>query len=322
MRAFTVALVALMLTPIVRSETVLENPRFCSPSGEYCVVVRHYPRLGDFERAPADEYWRTDPIDEWLEQYPAEPPQPPPPPEPARAAVYRRWPSGNQEFLYELTADWFGILVANDGTVVSYQPVQCDKKAKLLTVHSPDGSIVRTLHVLDVFTRHDQLWLCRDAIGGVRWTLDSALQAKVLVTDTKWDDPESRFATMEIDLAKEDLPPPTRDLCPDAVRVETEDMVLPSAIQRPMPEYPEVAIKARISGIVRARLVISRDGTVQSVTSTKPLPFGIDDAVRVALLQWTFDPQPEPLTGEIAFRFTILRYPIVITTTTQCFRSP
>src|SRR6185503_11994805 len=69
MRAVTVALVALVLTPIARSEEVVENPQFCSPNGEFCVVV---------------------------------PSEPPAPPEPARAAVYRRWPSGNQELLYEL----------------------------------------------------------------------------------------------------------------------------------------------------------------------------------------------------------------------------
>ena len=80
-----------------------------------------------------------------------------------------------------------------------------------------------------------------------------------------------------------------------------------------MPEYPEVAIKARIKGIVRARLVIGRSGAVESVTIVKPLPFGMDEAVRTALLRWTFAPQPEPFTGEVGFRFEILRPPRVDT---------
>ena len=322
MRAITAALVALVLAPIARSEEVVENPRFCSPSGEFCVVVRHYSRIGDFDRVPAEEYRSSDPIDEWLAQYPAEPPEPPPPPKPTRAAVYRRWPSGNQELLYELTPESFQFLVADDGSVASYKRVTCGKNAELLTVRSPDGSIVRTLQVRDVFTQHDQLWLCRGKTDDVRWSFDPTLQATVLVTDTKWDDPESRFATLEIDLTNDDRPAPARDLCPDAARIEAEpDAVLPPAIHRETPEYPEVALKARIAGIVRARLVIGRDGTVQSVTIIKPLPFGMDEAVRVALLQWTFNPQQEPVSGEIAFRFEILRNPIVEVTTTTCFRS-
>ena len=315
MRATIVAVVALALAPHARSEAVFENPRFCSPSGEFCVVLRHYPRIGDFDRVPAEEYRRTDPIDDWLEQYPAGPPAPPPPPEPARAAVYRRWPSGNQELLYELTRDSDQFLVADDGFVVSYRPVHCDKKAQLLTVHAPDGS-ARTLHVQDVFTRHDQLWLCRGRADDVRWSFDSTLQATVLVTDTRWDDPESRFASLEIDPANDHLPAPARDLCPDAFRIDAlPDAVLPPALHRQTPDYPEVAIKARVAGTVRARLLIGSDGTVQSVTITKPIPFGIDEAVRTALLQWIFHPPQEPLIGEIAFRFEILRNPVVMTTT-------
>ena len=156
----------------------------------------------------------------------------------------------------------------------------------------------------------------------MRWSFDSTLQATVLVTDTKWDDPESLFARLEIDLTKDDLPAPARNLCPEAVRIEEEPgAALPPAIHREMPEYPEVALKARIAGIVRARLVIGRDGTVQSVTISKPLPFGMDESVRIALLQWTFNPQQEPLTGEIAFRFEILRDPMLQVPTIRCFRS-
>jgi TonB family protein len=235
--------------------------------------------------------------------------------------MYRILPSGNREMLYELIPESTLLFVTDDGIVVTAQPVQCDKKAKLVTIRSREGSIVRTLDVRDVFTRHDQLWLCwgRDA---VRWSLGSTLQAQVRVTDTGWDAPESRFATVEIDLHK-GHPAPERDFCPDVVRIEAEPgAILPLAIHRETPEYPVVALKARISGIVRAQLVIGRDGTVTSVTITKPLPFGLDESVRTALRQWTFVPQPEPLSGEIAFRFEILRTPILEVTTISCFRSP
>lgn len=306
-----VVLLALALTPIAQGEGFVENQRYRSPAGEFCVVVRQYPGIGDFDRVPSEEYWRSDPVEDWLAEYPKkeEKAEPPPPPAVTRAATYRILPSGNAELLYEFIPESTLLFITDDGTVVTAQSVGCDRKAKLVTIRSPEGSIVRTLKVRDVFTRHDQLWLCQGH-AAVRWSLGSTLQAEVLVTDTRWDDPKSRFATVEIDLAKEH-PAPDRDLCPDGVRVETEpDAVLPPAIHRETPEYPVVAMKARISGIVRAQLVIGSDGTVTSVTITKPLPFGMDEAVRAALLQWTFDPQPEPFTGEIAFRFEILRDPM------------
>lgn len=322
----TVALLALALTPIAQGEGFVENPRFCSPNGELCVVVRQHPRIGDFDRVPYEEYWRTDPVEDWLAAYPKkdeEGAEPPPPPEVARAAMYRILPSGNREPLHEFVPESELLFVTDDGTVVTAQPVRCGRKAKLVTVRAPDGSIVRTLDVRDVFTRHDQLWLClrQDA---VRWSLGSSpgstLRAQVLVTDTARDDPESRFAAVEIDLAKEH-PAPERDLCPGAVRIEVEpDAVLPPAIHRETPEYPEVAMKARVGGVVRAQLVIGRDGTVTSVTIIRPLPFGLDEAVRTALRQWTFEPGPEPFTGEIAFRFEILRAPALEVPAVSCFR--
>lgn len=317
-----VVFLTLALTPVAQSSEFVQNQRFCSSNGEFCAVVRQYARIGDFDRVPYEEYWRTDPIEECLAEYPdeGESLEPPPPPEPTRAAMYRILPSGNPELLYELVPESTLLFVTNDGALVTTQPVACDRNAKLLTVRSLEGAIVRTLNVRDVFTPHDQLWLCsgRDA---VRWSLGSALQAHVLVTDTIRDAPESRFATVEIDL-DERHPAPERDFCPDVVRIAADPgAILPSAIHREMPEYPVVAIKARISGVVRAQLVIGRDGTVTSVTITKPLPFGLDEAVRTALRQWTFEPQPEPFTGEIAFRFEVLRAPVIEVTTTSCFRT-
>ena len=317
---FAVALLARALTPAVRGEQVVENPRFCSSSGAFCVVVRQYPGIGDFGRMEVEEYWRTDPVEEWLAAYPKDDPEPPRPPGPLRAALYRLLPSGNGELLYEFTPESTRLFVTDDGTVVAVHDIQCDKKAKLVTIRSLSGSIVRTLDVRGVFTRHDQVWLCRGQ-RAVEWSLESALQAKVLVSETVWNDPGSRFETIEIDLLKEH-PAPERDLCPTAVRVEAEPgAFLPQVLYRETPEYPVVAMKARVSGKVRAQLVIGNDGTVSSVTIIKPLPFGLDEAVRVAMLRWVFAPQPEPFTGEIEFEFELLRSPVFEVTTTTCFRS-
>jgi protein TonB len=70
--------------------------------------------------------------------------------------------------------------------------------------------------------------------------------------------------------------------------------------------YPEVALKARISGIVIVEAIISRDGTVKDVRVLKPLPFGLDQAAVDAVKQWTF--KPASLNGQpvdVLFNLTI-----------------
>jgi len=266
-----VVLLAFALASFARAE----DARFCSPSGEYCVVMRANPM---------------------------------------RAAVYR-----NAELRHVFALESAGSpLVSDQGYVVTYENVRCDKNAKLLTIRSSGGAIVRTLNVTDVFTRHDQLWLCRGE-NEVRWSMGYALQATVLVTNTEWKDPLSLFETIDVDVASGDVPSPIRDLCPDALRIEASpDAFLASAIHRVTPEYPEVASKARIMGVVEAEVTVGRSGEVESVTITKPMPFGLDEAVRTALWQWTFAPQPAPTTGRIAFRFEILRSAVIRPVVTHC----
>jgi hypothetical protein len=192
MRSIAAALLVLVLSPGAFAWDV-ENPRFLSPNGELCLVVRQYPKMGDFDRMSYDEYSRTDPIEDWLEQYPVPDAKPPAQPVSIGAALYRRWPSGNQELLAELSfanAVPGGILVTDDGLVVTHDRVRCEKDAEVLKIRARDGSIVRTITVRDVFTRNDQEWLCRGADSDVRWSIhDGALRATALVTDTKWDEP-------------------------------------------------------------------------------------------------------------------------------------
>lgn len=342
--------------PESRDPSDYENPTFCSKNGELCVVVRRYPRVADFDRITSDEYRNRDPIEEWLDQYPLPSVEQKTTPEPVRGALYRRWPSGFQELLSEfdfgLKEPSDRVLIANDGHIVTYDEIRCHADAELLTIRSSDGAIARTLRVRDVVTKNDQQWLCRGSERDVRWSLHeddfgtSTLDATMLLTDGEWDAENARHRTLEIDLRTGAAPKPDRDFCPAALRVVAElddgggdrktfvtfgdadafrgtDVVpidsaalLQRAVVRVDPEYPEVAAKARISGRVRVDVVVGRDGRVEAAR-IQPLPFGIDQAVKAAILSWQFEPYPSPVeatrfSGSFLFRFEIVRqWPVV-----------
>lgn len=341
-----------------------ENPKFLSSNGELCLVIRRYPRVGDFDRVTSEDYWRRDPVDEWLDEYPLPDTEPDEKPEPLRGALYRRWPGGHQTLLSELafTSDPENrALLANDGHVVTYAPLRCDAKADLLTIHAPDGSVVRTLLVRDVITKNDQQWLCRGRETDVRFSIQDdfgspKLRATILVTDGKWEDVAARHKTLEIDLATGAVPPPDRDLCPAALLVVAEadegatsrtnfisignkqafddpgvipiasQAFLERALVRITPEYPQVAAKARIAGRVQVDVVVDRDGRVEAAR-IKPLPFGIDQAVKTAIVNWQFAPYPSAadavrFSGSFVFRFAIVRPLPAVTMVTRCHGSP
>jgi TonB family protein len=337
-----------------------QNPKFFSPNGEMCLVIRRYPKIGDFDRVTSEAYWRRDPIDEWLDQYPLPDTGREEKPEPLRAALYRRWPGGHQALLSELALSNDAdnrVLVANDGHVVTYAPLRGQAEAELLTIHAPDGSVVRTLLARDVLTRNDQQWLYRGSATDVRWSIHDdfgtpKLRATILVTDGKWEDAEARHEILEIDLATGAVPPPARNLCPAALLVVAEaddgtaprkpmvsigdqqafddrgvipfasQALLDRAVTRIIPEYPEVAGKARIAGRVRVEVVVGRDGRVEAAR-IEPLPFGIDNAVKTAIEKWEFAPYPSAVeavrfTGSFAFRFEIVRPHRIEPTTIRC----
>jgi TonB family protein len=336
------------------------NPKFWSPDGEVSLVIRRYPTVGDFERVTSDAYWKRDPIEEWLDEYPLVGTKRDEKSEPTRGALYRRLPSGNQELLSEVTfrpeESFEKALVADDGHFVTYGSLGCGARSELLTIRAEDGSIVRTLLVRDVVTRNDQQWLCRGPEDDVRFSIHDnlgvpKLRVTMLVTEGKWDDAEARHATREIDLATGVNRLPDRDLCPAAILVVAEaddglaprrtflsigekdafdaDDVVPiasaalleRAVTRVIPEYPEVAVKARIAGRVRVEVVVDRNGKVEAAR-IHPLPFGIEQAVSTAIMGWTFEPYPSAaeatrFSGSFIFRFDIVRPPPLQTTRTS-----
>ena len=288
----------------------VENPRYLSPHGEMCLVVRSYPGLGDFERLSSEEYEQKQ---ESLAQ-----------PEAYEAALYRLWPGDYRELLAEFTLErgeeTRDVLVTDDGHVVMYEALRCGAAAKLLTIRAASGSVVRRLRVRDVLTPNDHEWLCRGAESDVRFSLDGeTLRMTMLISDDK-------HRTIDISVDTGTVAAPDGDHCPAALLVVPEaddrlpgtrnapDVVsissaalLGRAMVRVIPEYPDVAAMARISGRVGVQVVVGRDGKVESASIVKPLPFGLNEAVRSAIMKWEFAPGASRVSGVLAFRFEIVR---------------
>jgi protein TonB len=84
------------------------------------------------------------------------------------------------------------------------------------------------------------------------------------------------------------------------------DVKAPVVINRVEPVYPEVARKARISGIVIVECIIDKQGNVTNVQVLKPLPFGLDQAAADAVRRWKF--KPGTLNGQpvdVIFNLTV-----------------
>src|SRR5436309_3834877 len=100
-----------------------------------------------------------------------------------------------------------------------------------------------------------------------------------------------------------EAPPPPK---PDAPLRVGGDVKAPVAINKVDPVYPEVARKARISGIVIVECTISRAGDVTDIHVLKPLPFGLDQAAVDAVKRWKF--KPGTLNGQpvdVIFNLTV-----------------
>ncbi|HJQ36438.1 MAG TPA: TonB family protein [Thermoanaerobaculia bacterium] len=280
---------SLLLGAVLLASNLLENPRFVSPNGEMVVVVR-------YDEAEA----------EMLPDLVLLPDEPRPQPKPVRAALYHEWAGGYREpiseFEFQRAEGLEDVLVADDGHIVTHRLMQCGAADALLTIRDARGKEVRTLRALDLMTKNDQQWFCRGAADEIRYSIDGATLRVTMVV------PE-RDRTVDIELATGAAPAPDRDHCPPVSRIvaEGEEALLNRAVGRVIPEYPEIAMRARISGVVGVQVEVGRDGKVESATIIKPLPFGLDKAVHDAIVKWDFMPAAERVAGVLWFRFEILR---------------
>ncbi|HXA19300.1 MAG TPA: TonB family protein [Thermoanaerobaculia bacterium] len=212
----------------------------------------------------------------------------------------------------------------------------------LVTIYDAEGSRVGALKVGDVFTPSDVLQL---SLGHVvpDWQLRHESQDQEVVVLSvparRKEGTEPRYEERRIDIATVVLLDPRRDIYPvprsyatpatdpryagrpydpqspdcaaayakaDLVRIDPRRF-FSQAVLGPAPEFPPVAIKVRIRGVVSVEVVVSESGDVLCTRNTR-LPFGLDHAAVEAARRWKFRPfivngHPVKAVGELLFHF-------------------
>lgn len=72
---------------------------------------------------------------------------------------------------------------------------------------------------------------------------------------------------------------------------------------RVVPEYPPLARKTRLAGIVRVELIVSAEGTVREVKELGGNPVLLEAVIR-AVKQWKYEPSAKESTVEVKAAFT------------------
>lgn len=88
------------------------------------------------------------------------------------------------------------------------------------------------------------------------------------------------------------------------------DVKKPVAIYQPQPQYPEIARRARVQGVVIVEAIIDKNGNVTDVQLRKGLPYGLSEAALKAVSQWKFKPatlgdQPVAVFYSLTVRFAL-----------------
>jgi protein TonB len=104
------------------------------------------------------------------------------------------------------------------------------------------------------------------------------------------------------------LPPPP----PPPVRTPTHigGVVLESkVIHRIQPEYPQLAVRARVSGVVILEVIVSDEGEVSDVKVLSGHPL-LREAAVAAVRQWKYSPtllngEPVPVLGSVTVIFNL-----------------
>jgi TonB family protein len=71
---------------------------------------------------------------------------------------------------------------------------------------------------------------------------------------------------------------------------------------RVTPEYPDLALKTKISGTVRVQLIVTPEGTVKQVKEIGGNPVLLGAVVR-AVKQWKYEPGPKESVMEVKAAF-------------------
>lgn len=213
-------------------------------------------------------------------------------------------------------------LVANDGTVVTFDNWHAMGHGDdVVVIYRPDGSLVRKLALSDLLDEED-IFQLRSSVSSIWWSgrhrIDEENRTVVLAvaahkteelplsleTGTLLVEKRMLFPRPRITWEADDRPAGT---C-DGGYTLTAGALVAQAIKAESPEYPAVARKARIAGLVTVDFIVNDDGSVGEVTVVKPLPFGIDQAARDAVAKWKFRPiEGKKRCGRVKMTFDLAR---------------
>jgi TonB family protein len=103
--------------------------------------------------------------------------------------------------------------------------------------------------------------------------------------------------------------PKNEDTSDNPMRI-TADVVQPVLIHKVNPEYPEIARKARIQGVVIMEAVITKEGTIEDVKVLRGVHKILDQAAVNSVKQWRYKPatlngQPVKVYSTVTVKFTL-----------------
>jgi len=103
-------------------------------------------------------------------------------------------------------------------------------------------------------------------------------------------------------------PPPPAPVARDPVRVGG-DLKAPALVERVEPEYPPLAVRARVEGVVILEALVDLQGRVESVRVLRSIPL-LDNAAIAAVRQWRYSPlllngQPERFVLTVTLSFSL-----------------
>lgn len=261
-------LLSLFTTRVIDPDALVRNPRACSPDGRYCVIVREYSNLPDFASAPLKVLVR--------DIHPTE----------RRAALYaekRR--------------------IATTVIPRAHSAIHVASSGKFVVVRETKRPVVASTPLLDIFTRGELHTL---KAGDLFASTDfDAINRLPLELDVRIDGSELIVAKeIRISLATARRLEPLRDRYPSArTWVTVSKQLLARVVDRPLPVYPPVAVRANISGSTLIEVTVSEEGRVLASRVLRPMPFGIDAAAMEAARKWTFKPQQAEWQGMLEFHF-------------------
>jgi len=103
-------------------------------------------------------------------------------------------------------------------------------------------------------------------------------------------------------------PPPPPKKKKDPIRVGG-NVQASRLVHRVEPEYPELAKRARVSGMVILQVIVSEGGSVQEVKIVRGHPL-LNDAATRAVRQWRYSPyllngEPIPVIATVTVNFVL-----------------